>query len=81
MEVDHCEQFQLSSIDKIEGKGQAKSFTDALREKYGSGDQDCNFIVDGVVINLVVGRSPSKNGSNAEFAHLRNVVSKELNTS
>lgn len=74
MEVDHCEQFQLSSIDKIEGKGQAKSFTDALREKYGSGDQDCNFIVDGVVINLVVGRSPSKNGSNAEFAHLRNVV-------
>ncbi|GAB1610893.1 tubulin-specific chaperone cofactor E-like protein [Argonauta hians] len=54
-----------------------KSFTDALREKYGSGDQDCNYIVDGVFINLVVGRSPSKNGSDAEFAHLRNVVLSE----
>lgn len=75
MEIDHCEQFQLLTNDEFKTKKkQLKSFTDALREKYGSGDEDCNFVVAGVVINLVVGRSPSKNGSTAEFAHLRNVV-------
>ncbi|XP_029640449.1 tubulin-specific chaperone cofactor E-like protein isoform X1 [Octopus sinensis] len=65
---------QIASLESEKNNVYKKSFTDALREKYGSGDKDCNYIVDGVFINLVVGRSPSKNGSDAEFAHLRNVV-------
>lgn len=65
---------QIASLESEKSNAYKKSFTDALREKYGSGDKDCNYIVDGVFINLVVGRSPSKNGSDAEFAHLRNVV-------
>ena len=51
-----------------------RSFTDALREKYCDHDDsqsECEFI-----INIVIRGKPKNNGpSEAELAHLRNVVS------